>query len=234
MFTDGEFVTFGQIEWGETPVDSDVGTILENHYDSVFAPLQVVEVGIPGPAGFSIVFDSSDAVSAYLPANGTPGPLTVDLLDPTSSASGGFGGEVLALALNVAFSDAGVLAHAPGVFFGDLVFQNLDMFASEAGLGPEIAELNGMSVREVLAEADRVLGGAATPFAVDDIGNLVSDTNGVFDAGITSTFEKILAFPSSTTPTIPEPSTWAMVLLGFAGLAFTGYRASRKTTTAAA
>jgi hypothetical protein len=42
------------------------------------------------------------------------------------------------------------------------------MFASEAGLGPEIAELNGMSVREVLAEADLVLGGAATPFAVDD------------------------------------------------------------------
>jgi Domain of unknown function (DUF4082)/PEP-CTERM motif len=28
--------------------------------------------------------------------------------------------------------------------------------------------------------------------------------------------------------TIPEPSTWAMMLLGFAGLAFAGYRASRR------
>ena len=46
----------------------------------------------------------------------------------------------------------------------------IDMFASEAGLSPEIAELNGMSGREVLAEADRVLGGAATPFPVDDKG----------------------------------------------------------------
>jgi hypothetical protein len=27
---------------------------------------------------------------------------------------------------------------------------------------------------------------------------------------------------------IPEPSTWAMMLLGFAGLAFAGYRGSRK------
>jgi hypothetical protein len=27
---------------------------------------------------------------------------------------------------------------------------------------------------------------------------------------------------------IPEPSTWAMMLLGFAGLGFVGYRASRK------
>ena len=28
--------------------------------------------------------------------------------------------------------------------------------------------------------------------------------------------------------TIPEPTTWAMMLLGFAGLGFMGYRASRK------
>jgi len=27
-----------------------------------------------------------------------------------------------------------------------------------------------------------------------------------------------------TTPTVPEPSTWAMLMLGFAGLAFMGYR----------
>jgi phospholipase/lecithinase/hemolysin len=30
----------------------------------------------------------------------------------------------------------------------------------------------------------------------------------------------------------PEPSTWAMMLLGFAGLGFVGYRAARKTATA--
>ncbi|HEY1863928.1 MAG TPA: PEP-CTERM sorting domain-containing protein [Roseiarcus sp.] len=33
---------------------------------------------------------------------------------------------------------------------------------------------------------------------------------------------------------VPEPSTWAMMLLGFAGMGFAGYRASRKTTTASA
>ena len=32
---------------------------------------------------------------------------------------------------------------------------------------------------------------------------------------------------------VPEPSTWAMMLLGFAGLGFAGYRASRKTTAVA-
>ena len=34
--------------------------------------------------------------------------------------------------------------------------------------------------------------------------------------------------------TVPEPSTWAMMLIGFAGLGFMGYRASRKRALIAA
>jgi PEP-CTERM motif len=34
--------------------------------------------------------------------------------------------------------------------------------------------------------------------------------------------------------TVPEPSTWAMMLLGFVGLGFAGYRASRKSVALAA
>jgi hypothetical protein len=234
MFTEGEFLTGGQLDWGETPGGDNYGTILENNYNSVFAPSELVEVGIPGSAGFSIIFDNPDDVITYLPANGVSGPLTADLLDPTSSASSSFGGEVLALALNVAFSDHDVLAHPPGVHFGDLVFQNLDTFAAEVGLGPEISELDGRSVRQGLAEADLVLGGdTATPFTVDDMVELVASTNMVFDAGVNSTFDKFLAFPSSTAP-VPEPSTWAMLLIGFASLGFVRYRASRCTKAAAA
>jgi hypothetical protein len=36
------------------------------------------------------------------------------------------------------------------------------------------------------------------------------------------------------TVTVPEPSTWAMMLLGFAGLGFAGFRRSRKDATVAA
>jgi len=42
-----------------------------------------------------------------------------------------------------------------------------------------------------------------------------------------------LPVTSYGTPTVPEPSTWAMMLLGFAGLSFVGYRTSRRGVSAA-
>ena len=39
---------------------------------------------------------------------------------------------------------------------------------------------------------------------------------------------------SSGASPVPEISTWAMMLLGFAGLAFAGYRASRQMAAQAA
>jgi hypothetical protein len=33
---------------------------------------------------------------------------------------------------------------------------------------------------------------------------------------------------------VPEPSTWAMMILGFAGLGFAGYRRTRKAVSIAA
>ncbi len=231
-FTAGEFVTYAQEEYGETPIGDNVGALLESNYDSVFAPSDLLEVGIHGSAGFSIIFDNPDDLIAYLHvANGSAAPLTADLLDPVSSASGVFGGEVVAATLNVDFSDAGLLAHPPGVPLGDLVFQNLDLleaFDDDPDIGPEIAELNGMSVREVLSEADLVLGGdTTTPFTSDDMAAILDVTRAAFDDGFLSTYDTFLTFPPSTAPAVPEPSTWAMLLFGFAALGLARYRTSR-------
>jgi hypothetical protein len=126
-FTDGEFVTYAQSVWGNDP-DGDPAqpaTLLENEFDTVFGPSEVLEVGVPGPAGFSLQFDNPADLIAYLPSIGPPAPLNIDLLDPTSSVSGVFGGEVVALTLNVLFSDDGLLAHPSGVRLGDLQLYNL-------------------------------------------------------------------------------------------------------------
>jgi PEP-CTERM motif-containing protein len=36
-----------------------------------------------------------------------------------------------------------------------------------------------------------------------------------------------LEAPALTSPAVPEPSTWAMLMIGFAGLGLMGWRASR-------
>jgi hypothetical protein len=224
-FSDGEFVTWSEVAWGGDPAPGNASFLLEMNFNSVFAPSDLLEVGIPGTAGFSMIFDSADAVINYLPGLDAAGVLTADLLDPVISASGTFGGEVVAATLNVAFSDAGLLAHPPGVAFGDLVFQNL--------IGDQ-AEFNGLSVRNVLSEADLLLGGAASPFTVDAMDDLLLLVNDGFNNGLTSSgADMFFTFPPSAATTVPEPSTWAMLLVGLAGLGFVRYRASRRSSAVA-
>jgi hypothetical protein len=50
--------------------------------------------------------------------------------------------------------------------------------------------------------------------AFDEFGTAYPDIDIVFAEGLTSS--------------VPEPSTWAMMLIGFAGLGYAGYRASRR------
>jgi hypothetical protein len=58
------------------------------------------------------------------------------------------------------------------------------------------------------------------------------DPNSATDFVTTLTFEGSGAFTGTMTPIIavPEPSTWAMMLIGFAGLGFAGYRGARGGT----
>jgi hypothetical protein len=89
--------------------------------------------------------------------------------------------------------------------------------------------------------------------SVGSAGNTVTDTIGEtfenFSFSFVGTGHDTLAIAAQTNPsfwfvddasvtgaasTVPEPSTWAMMLAGFAGLGFLGWRGSRKTTARAA
>ena len=69
---------------------------------------------------------------------------------------------------------------------------------------------------------------AVTANGINDSGNVVGFY--VNAAGATIGFETT---PLTSTLTIPEPSTWAMMIVGFAGLGFLGYRKVRQGTAAA-
>jgi PEP-CTERM motif len=111
------------------------------------------------------------------------------------------------------------------------VLSNLDALVGSpifgGVFGPEIAEFDGVSVREFLSDAELSLGGGASPLTPEETFTLLNDIDMSFNGGPVSTFATdYLALPS-TAPTAPEPSTWVMLLVGFAGLGFAHRRASR-------
>ena len=172
---EGDMLTFTQSAWGDPA--SAAGAVLAANYNSVYrATGGVLEVGIAGSGGFSMTFTVADAVLFYLPAIGTSGQLTSDLIDPSSSSSGDFGGELVALALNIDFSDAGALPGSSAL--GDLRI---------CGFGP-LPVLNGMTVRQFFGAASILIGGGSASFNESQGAVVASFINFAFFDGAPSTF----------------------------------------------
>lgn len=138
----GDFCSFSQGGFGGSGYPFD---LLSANFATLYP--SGVEAGIAGVGGFSMRFTNAAAVQSYLPAGGGANPLNADLTNPTSTSSGQFGGQLLALKLNVALSDAAV---TPGGF-GDLYYCDAT------------SSLNGQTVRQILSAAETALGGGAVP-----------------------------------------------------------------------
>src|SRR5208337_1523567 len=78
----------------------------------------------------------------------------------------------------------------------------------------------GTAVASVNVESPTVL--VVNLTGVYALGNDVTLPNGETQTSQILTID--LTFPTVGPPPVPEPSTWAMMLLGFAGLGFIGYR----------
>jgi hypothetical protein len=139
---DGDFCSFSQGGYGGNGAPYD---LLAANFAAIYP--SYVEVGIPGVGGSSMQFTSALKVQDYLPAGGGANKLTVDLVNQTSSSSGQFGGQALALKLNIALSDKGVTNSG----FGDLYYCDAT------------SSLNGKTVRQILAVKETALGGGALP-----------------------------------------------------------------------
>jgi len=166
----GTDTTFTQGGWGSKPHGGNPGALLANNFGKVFGSAGVT-IGISG--GLNLKFDSATAIRNFLPATGTPGALTASATDPTTSSAGVFAGQVLALELSVAFSNAGIT----GSGLGSLHVQS----------GP----LAGQTVAQVLAEANIALGGGPLPAGVTSISalsDIVDQINSSCDGGVCNGF----------------------------------------------
>ena len=210
-FTQGEFYTWDQNIWGADPTDGSAASVVLSDFFTVFTA--GLELGYHAPGGYVMDFSSGDAVLSYLPQSGAPGALDASLTDPTSSSSGVFGGQILALRLNTGYSDAGpfydshghlVIGHPAGIAFGDLIY---------TGLTGSLASINGLNVRQVLDIGNVLLGGGAEPYDIPDFSDLVNLTNSAFEGGYVNAFADHFLLPDISTP-VPEPASLPLMLAG--------------------
>jgi hypothetical protein len=118
---------------------------------------------------------------------------------------------------------------------GELSFFNLDG-SGEGGTGEVLVQPN--TGVEVILTASVIAGGLnqppslTDPLGVDDEGDITATVDPIFEInptflathpGYSLEFSAGIASPP-TSSTVPEPSTWAMLIVGFLGLGFAGWR----------
>lgn len=157
------FTTYTQGGWGAKPSGNNVGRLLSNNFAEVY-PGGSVTIG--GNRAFT--FTSASAIEVFLPQGGSSKVISSSRVNPTGSY-GTLTGQLLALQLNVDFSNAGILR--PGL-------QNLELTDDE---------LEGWTVFQVLVLANRVVGGdtKALPkgLSLSELNGILTDINENFDNG---------------------------------------------------
>lgn len=141
---------------------SNPGVIRDLYFNEVFS------TGLVVGSINKITLTSAKAVEKFLPQGGSPKALDKNYTDPKSTKAGVFGGQVVALKLNVAFSDAGKIGTG-STKLGELV----------VNAGP----LAGRTVYEVLNLANKALGGETTPYTLHQLNEAVTAINENFDDG---------------------------------------------------
>jgi hypothetical protein len=137
-------LTYTQGGWGSSPNGNNPGALLAKKFSSVY-PYGFVAIG----SGWKVIaFTSASAVATFLPQGGTPDRLGSWGINPADTDSGVLAGQVLALRLNVDFSNAGLTASGLG--------------SKRIVTGP----LAGRTVNEVLTIANSVLGGGSLPYGM--------------------------------------------------------------------
>jgi len=210
----GDLTTYAQGSWGGCaaacdPSFPDPGAVLVTSFNTVYAATGGVIVG--SPSKFTMVFVDANSVLTYMPSIGPFAPLNGSVVDPLSTASGAFGGEVLGIEFNVDFSDAGLLPGASGLRFGDLILANFST-------GPVVNQepFNGLTVRQFLGDVNILLSGGSTIFTIADLGTSLSDLNASFSNGTASAFaQDHLVAPASA---VPEPSSLLLVIAAALGM----------------
>ncbi len=156
------YVTYSQADWGSTSSSNPAVVLLKGKFCKVYPCIRLT-IG----SYYKLTFTGSDKIGYFLPQTGRASILNRSLCNPTLSSAGEFAGNVLALRLNVDFSNAGVTTRG----LGSVKLSN--------------TALKGWTIGQVLSLSENVLGGYTCylPWGVS-----VSTLNSIV-AGINNTYK---------------------------------------------
>ena len=159
----GTWTTFTQTEWSQK-TDRNGKNVAAALLAANFSG-SITIGGTAAPGKFALTFTSIDAIQQFLPAGGKASVLQASATNPKNSKGGVFAGQVLALRLNLLFSNTHDLA---GLYVVD---------------GP----LAGYTVQQLFELANDALGGNLTGMpaglTLDNLNDIVTNINEDFDAG---------------------------------------------------
>jgi hypothetical protein len=170
-----EFTTYGQGGWGTTCHGWNPGCYRDDWFDVAFP--DGVTIGsdeCDGSDGYTMTFTSAEAVEAYLPCGGQPGPLEDDFEDPAERVEGGGGvlaSQTLALTLNLGF---------------DAIDENFG--SSEELLADQVicntgTDFDGWTVAGLLEEANWILAGCESDYGPGETAEILEIVNENYSDG---------------------------------------------------
>ncbi|MCC6725296.1 MAG: T9SS type A sorting domain-containing protein [Saprospiraceae bacterium] len=156
------FKTYGQGGWGAPPNGNNPGVYLTQKFAQAFPS------GLTVGCTKTLKLTTATAVTNFLPSGGTPAALTTNLVNPTNY-NNTFAGQVVALKLNVVF-DAYDPNFAPSTtLLGNLIIGS-GTFA-------------GWTVNQLLAEAEKKLGGCTSAYTLAQLNAAVTAVNENYENG---------------------------------------------------
>lgn len=148
--------------WGAPGRGNNPGTYRDAHFDGAFPDGLIVGME---DEGFSMLLTSAHAVESFLPSGGKPVVLEMDYVDPgKKDLKNSFAGHVVALTLSVYFDEFDEEFSMTKKNLGDLTFK-------------EGSGFYGLTVMDILDEANWVLGGGMSDYSLQELHTIVSMIN---------------------------------------------------------
>jgi hypothetical protein len=159
--------------WGSPPHGNNPGAYLQANFAAAFPE------GLVVGCTHTLTLTTAEAVRNFLPQGGKPAPLSTNYVDParspraTNNLRNVLAGQVVALTLSIGFD-------AWDENFGETSTKLRNAVVTE-GI------FQGWTVAQVLAEAEKVLGGCSSPYSASQLNEVLSAINESFIDGKTST-----------------------------------------------